>query len=73
MGLCLVCIVTLLDAAWTPALGEPLWLRVLRRCAEHPLRMMAAGSLLAWALWSFRTGSDGGSPTQEVPRDATPL
>jgi hypothetical protein len=37
----------LVDAARPPALDEALVLRFVRRCAEHPLRLMTAGALLS--------------------------
>jgi hypothetical protein len=55
-----------------PKLDEALWLRFIRRCAEHPLRMMLVGSLLAAAL---RSGSVRREPSlpPEKPRAPTPL
>jgi cyanate permease len=68
VGIGLWSICAALDAALAPALDEPLFLRLLRRWSEHPLRMMAAVTLLAWTVSSLRARPE----TQEMPHVEPP-
>jgi len=57
-----VAAVALIDANWPTTLDEPLPLRILRRWAEHPLRVGAAGMLVAAAVQRLR-GVEGAPET----------
>lgn len=53
-----------IDALVRPALDEPLVLRLLRRWAEHPLRLAAASALLVEAL---RAGREADRASETAP------
>lgn len=42
---------------------EPLVLRLMRRWAEHPIRVVAAGTLATWALGGLVTGMPAAVPS----------
>jgi hypothetical protein len=46
-----------LNAAISARIDEPLVLRLARRWAEHPIRVVAAGTLAAWAISGLVVGA----------------
>lgn len=52
------------DATFVASLDELLTLRLARRWAEHPVRVIAAGTLAAWALAALIRGTPPAPPSE---------